>query len=79
MAGIKRFLPAGVKVIAQGSYVAASLKEYLHRHPEMEQRCARNGTVRYFTTESPEKFKQQASLFLNEQVDAKKATLIKKS
>lgn len=79
MAGIKRFLPAGVKVIAQGSYVAASLKKYLHRHPEMEQRCARNGTVRYFTTESPEKFKQQASLFLNEQVDAKKATLIKKS
>jgi len=79
MPGIKRFLPAGVKVIAQGSYVATSLKDYLNRHPEMEERCTKNGTVRYFTTESPEKFKQQASLFLNEQVDAEKATLTKKS
>ena len=79
MAGIKRFLPAGVHVIAQGGYVAASLKDYLYRHPEMEERCTQNGTVRYFTTESPEKFKQQASLFLNKQVDAEKATLTKKS
>lgn len=79
MPGIKRFLPAGVHVIAQGGYVAASLKDYLYRHPEMEVRCTKNGTVRYFTTESPEKFKQQASLFLNEQVDAEKATLTKKS
>jgi len=79
MAGIKRFLPAGVHVMAQGGYVAASLKDYLYRHPEMEERCTQNGTVRYFTTESPEKFKQQASLFLNEQVDAEKATLTKKS
>ncbi len=79
MAGIKRFLPAGVHVMAQGGYVAASLKDYLYRHPEMEERCTQNGTVRYFTTESPEKFKQQASLFLNKQVDAEKATLTKKS
>lgn len=79
MAGIKRFLPAGVHVMAQGGYVAASLRDYLYRHPEMEERCTQNGTVRYFTTESPEKFKQQASLFLNEQVDAEKATLTKKS
>ena len=79
MPGIKRFLPAGVKVIAQGGYVAASLKDYLHRHPEMEQRCTKHGTVRYFTTESSDKFKQQASLFLNERVDAEKATLTKKS
>lgn len=79
MPGIKRFLPTGVKVIAQGSYVASSLKDYLYRHPEMEERCTRKGTVRYFTTESPEKFKQQASLFLNEQVGAEKAILTKKS
>jgi len=79
MSGIKRFLPAGVQVIAQGGYVAASLKDYLHRHPEMEERCTKSGTVRYFTTESSEKFKQQASLFLNERVDAEKATLTKKT
>lgn len=75
---INRFLPAHMKVISQGSYVANSLKDYLHRHPEMAERCTKNGTVRYFTTESPEKFKQQASLFLNEAVDAKRTTLTRK-
>ncbi len=75
---INRFLPAHMKVISQGSYVANSLKDYLHRHPEMAERCTKNGTVRYFTTESPKKFKQQASLFLNEAVDAERTTLNRK-
>jgi glutamate racemase len=75
---INRFLPAHMKVISQGSYVANSLKDYLHRHPEMAERCTKNGTVRYFTTESPKKFKQQASLFLNEAVDAERTTLTRK-
>lgn len=75
---INRFLPAHMKVISQGSYLANSLKDYLHRHPEMAERCTKNGTVRYFTTESPKKFKQQASLFLNEAVDAERTTLTRK-
>ena len=75
---INRFLPAHMKVISQGSYVANSLKDYLHRHPEMAERCTKNGTVRYFTTESPKKSKQQASLFLNEAVDAERTTLNRK-
>ena len=32
---IQKFIPQGVKVVAQGEYVATSLKDYLHRHPEM--------------------------------------------
>jgi glutamate racemase len=77
MEKIDRYLPEDVRVIAQGTYVAKSLHDYLQRHPEIEERCTRNGTVRYFTTESPEKFTQLASLFLNEQIDAQK-TIIEK-
>lgn len=33
---IQKFIPQGVKVVAQGEYVATSLKDYLHRHPEMD-------------------------------------------
>jgi len=75
---INQFLPAHVKVIAQEKYVADSLKNYLYRHPEIDGRCTKNGTVRYFTTESPGKFKQNASLFLNEQIDAEKTTFAQK-
>jgi glutamate racemase len=72
MSKIKKFLPENVNAIAQGKYVAESLKNYLHRHPEMDKKCTKNGAVKYFTTESPEKFKQLASLFLNEEIEAEK-------
>ena len=40
---IQKFIPQGVKVVAQGEYVATSLKDYLHRHPEMDMKCTREG------------------------------------
>jgi glutamate racemase len=67
---IKQYLPEYIHVIAQGKYVAKSLKNYLERHPEMDKKCRKNGTIRFFTTESPEKFSQQASLFLNKKIKA---------
>jgi glutamate racemase len=67
-----------VKVIAQGKYVADSLKDYLHRHPEIDDRCTKDSSVRYFTTDSPGKFQQNASIFLNAQIHAEKTTLTQK-
>lgn len=68
MPKILKYLPQGVRVVPQGEYVAESLKAYLERHPQIEQRCARNGRVNYLTTENPEKFKEQAQIFLHEPV-----------
>ncbi|HLP04566.1 MAG TPA: glutamate racemase [Paludibacter sp.] len=67
---IKTFLPAGINVVSQGEIVAKSLADYLCRHPEMDERCTRNGSVRYLTTESVEKFASSASLFLHEDIRA---------
>ena len=53
---IRRYLPEGVEPLVQGDIVAESLKDYLRRHPEMEQRCQRGGECTFYTTESPEKF-----------------------
>ena len=75
MPKIRKYLPAGVQVISQGEYVASSLKAYLERHPQMEQRCSQGATARYLTTENPEKFKDQAQLFLNEPVEVENITL----
>ena len=66
MPKILKYLPTGVRVIPQGEYVAKSLKSYLERHPEMEQRCSQHGEVHYLTTENPDRFAEQAQIFLRE-------------
>ena len=66
---IRAFTPSHIAVIPQGDYVAESLSDYLHRHPEMDARCTRRGTCRFFTTESVEKFRESASIFLDCPID----------
>ena len=75
MPKILKYLPAGVRVVPQGEYVAESLKDYLLRHPQIEQRCKKNGEAHYLTTENPEKFKEQAQIFLHEPVEVENITL----
>ena len=66
---IHKYMPRGIRIISQGEYVADSLKNYFQRHPEIEQRCTKGGQVHYLTTENPEKFKEQAQIFLHEPVE----------
>ena len=75
MPKILKHLPAGVRVVPQGEYVAESLKHDFEKHPEREERCSRGAGVRYLTTENPEKFKEQAQIFLHEDVCVEKITL----
>ena len=72
---VKTFVPEGVNVLTQGEAVAASLKDYLARHPQMEAKCTKGCTTAFYTTESVEKFREQASRFLNCPVRASKITL----
>ena len=72
---IHKYIPRGIRIVAQGEYVAESLKNYFDRHPEMEQRCTKGGNVHYLTTENAEKFKEQAQLFLHEHVEVENITL----
>ena len=75
MPKILKYLPAGVRVIPQGEYVAESLKAYLERHPQMDAKCSKDATVHYLTTENPEKFKESAQLFLHENIEVENITL----
>jgi glutamate racemase len=72
---IHKYMPRGIRIISQGEYVADSLKNYFQRHPEIEQRCTKGGQVHYLTTENPEKFKEQAQLFLHEPVEVENVVL----
>ncbi len=75
MPKILKYLPRGVRVVPQGEYVAESLHNYLSRHPAIESRCSRHATVRYLTTENPQKFSESAQLFLHEPVEVENITL----
>jgi len=70
---IRRYMPANIHIVEQGSIVAESLKDYLRRHPEMEVRCQQGGHCRYLTTEDAERFASMASVFLGEEVTAEHA------
>ncbi len=72
---IEEWLPQRVTLVEQGEIVANSLKDYLKRHPEMDARCTRNALCRYYTTESAEKFKRSAGVFLNDEIEVEKITL----
>jgi glutamate racemase len=66
---ISAYLPKHVKVVPQGDIVAASLKDYLYRHPEMEQKLTRGGTRQFFTTsDDTDDFDYHASIFFSGQV-----------
>ena len=72
---IRQFTPGHIRIIAQGEYVAESLKDYLSRHPEMNAKCTQNGSCLFYTTEAEEKFVESASSFLNQQIDVKRISL----
>lgn len=72
---IVRYIPPGIRIVPQGEYVADSLRDYLRRHPDMDNRCTRGGRVRYLTTENPDKFRESAQIFLHEPVEVESVTL----
>ncbi len=75
---IKKFLPAGIKVISQGPIVAQSLKDYLTRHPQMDSKLSRLGKRIFLTTDIPEDFDQKAKKFVDNiiEIHSQKISLI---
>nr|WP_302507517.1 glutamate racemase [uncultured Prevotella sp.] len=75
MNSIVKNLPDGVRVVPQGMYAAESLKNYLKRHQDVDKMITQGGTCQYLTTESEEKFKESAQIFLHEKVEVKHVDL----
>lgn len=69
---IKARLPANVSVVAQGDIVAASLVNYLNRHPEMEQRLSKASDRMFYTTiDDTADFDHHASQFFGKEVKSR--------
>ena len=72
MSKIVKYVPTGVRIVAQGEYVATSLAEYLQRHAEIASRCSTGGTTHYLTTEDAAKFRESAALFMHQNVEVER-------
>jgi len=75
MPKILKYVDRGVKIVPQGEYVAESLKDYLYRHPEMDGQCTKSGNTAYYTTENPTKFKENARIFLTDDINVQRIIL----
>ncbi|MBI5372802.1 MAG: glutamate racemase [Sphingobacteriales bacterium] len=72
---IEEYLPVGVKLLSQGEIVAASLADYLQRHPEIESRCSKEGRRSFYTTDSTGDFDNHATVFFGEKIQSKHVDL----
>jgi len=68
---IKEYSPADMKILTQGEIVAASLADYLHRHPEIEAKCSQKETREFYTTDSTADFNNHATIFFGEKIQSK--------
>lgn len=67
---IKKHLPKNITLISQGEIVAASLKDYLLRHTEIEEKCSKNGSVEFYTTDSAKDFDKHSAVFFGKKVNS---------
>lgn len=72
---IRCYTPSHIRLVEQGKYVAASLKDYLIRHPEIRTHCETGGSCLFLTTESVEKFRESANVFLHQEVQVRTIAL----
>ena len=67
---IEAILPPDIQIIQQGAIVAKSLKQYLQRHPEMDDRCSKNGTLRFLTSGDAADFEENGCVFFGDEIEA---------
>jgi glutamate racemase len=73
---IKKYIPQNVHLISQGQIVANSLENYLFRHPEIEEKCSKNGQIQFYTTDSVKDFDKHSAIFFGKPVKSNHINLI---
>ena len=71
----QRLYDSAMAADREAQRVADSLADYLDRHADMRQRLTTGGSCRYLTTENPDMFRQAASAFLDEDIEARHTDL----
>ena len=72
---IKRIVGRNIKVISEGEIVAIKLKDYLKRHPEIENKIGKNSKIDFYTTDLTDNFSVLGSRFFGGKINPKKIQL----
>jgi len=72
---IRKFVPAHIKLISQDTIIADSLKDYLIRHPEIENKCTKEGRINFQTTDIADVFSTRGEIFYGEKIKSEQITL----
>lgn len=67
---IQKHLPDHITVLSQGEIVAEKLVDYLHRHPEIDDKCGKNGTTAFYTTDEVGAFENKTAIFYGKTIQA---------
>lgn len=60
---IRKQLPYGVQAVSQGPIIASKLKDYLNRHPEIENKLEKSSKRIFLSTEDSPRVESLSSLF----------------
>ncbi len=69
---IRKIMGDKIKIISEGEIVAGKLKDYLKRHPEIEDVLAKNSKIEFLTTDLSDKFKTLGTDFFGKPINPKK-------
>jgi glutamate racemase len=72
---IREIIGDKIKIISEGKIVAEKLKDYLKRHPEIENILAKNSEIEFLTTDLGHKFKTLGTNFFGKPINPKKVSL----
>ncbi|MCR4275000.1 MAG: glutamate racemase [Candidatus Campbellbacteria bacterium] len=72
---IRKICGSRITLISEGRVVPKKLKDYLTRHPKIERKISRNGTVRFYSTDLTPKFITLGSTFFGKKIKVQKITL----
>ena len=67
---LKKYVAEGTTILSQGKIVADSLADYLQRHKALEEKCTKNSTVSFYTTDSVKDFNDHGAVFFGRPVSA---------
>lgn len=72
---IRQCTPESTKIISQGKIVAESLREYLERHPDIDNVCSKGGVKNFYTTGNTGDFDSHATFFFGSEIRSEKLIL----
>ena len=72
---IQKIVGPRVSVVSEGPIVARKLKEYLGRHPEIENRLSKKRKISFYTTDLSDRFQKLGKFFFGKAIHPKRAVL----